>query len=319
MIGSLSSRFGITAAGLSVVALVAAGCGTDAGPATSASASEEPAAAGAGGQISVVASTDVYGSIAAAVGGERVDVTSIIDDPNADPLEYEATPADAAAVAEAQVVIMNGNGYDEFMSQLVEAAGNVETVLDVSQLSGLQPADGEGEFNEHVWYSLDTVRALAETLAADLGEASPEDADTFAGNAEEFSGQVDALKEQVADISSASQGARVAVTEPLANYLLDEAGVENPTPEEFQEAIEEGNDPSAAVLQEMLALFGDDPVQALILNTQTQSAVTDQVREAAEAAEVAVVEMSETLTTPDYVDWMGGQIQALAAALEAGN
>lgn len=69
----------------------------------------------------------------------------------------------------------------------------------------------------------------------------------------------------------------------------------------------------------MLALFGDDPVQALILNTQTQSAVTDQVREAAEAAEVAVVEMSETLTTPDYLDWMGGQIQALAAALEAGN
>jgi len=309
-------RRGTSAAILSSLALAVAGCSSDAEPA--ASTSEGASSAGTAEQISVVASTDVYGSIAATVGGERVAVTSIIDDPNADPLEYEATPDDAAAVAGAQVVILNGNGYDEFMSQLVEAAGDVGTVLDVSELSGLQPAEGEGEFNEHVWYSLETVRTLAETLAADLGEASPEDAETFASNAAEFTGQVEALEEQVAEIASASGGARVAVTEPLANYLLDEAGVDNPTPEEFQEAIEEGDDPPAAVLQEMLDLFGDDPVQALVLNTQTQSAVTDQVREAAEGADVAVVEMSETLTTPDYVEWMGGQIEALATALEAG-
>lgn len=272
----------------------------------------------ADGPVKVVASTNVYGSIAETVGGAEVEVTSIIDNANADPLEYEATPADGAAVSAADVVILNGNGYDEFMTQLVDAAGDVETVIDVSDVSGLKPAAetaGE-EFNEHVWYSLETVQTLAMTLATDLGETRPAMAETFTDNATAFGEQVSELQQQLVDIAAEHKGTRIAVTEPLANYLLTDAGLENVAPEEFQEAVEEGDDPSAAVLQEMLSLFGADPVELLILNTQTQSPVTDQVLQAAEAAGVPVVRMSETLTAPDYVTWMGGQIEALAAALD---
>lgn len=328
------ARPGAVAAAAAALALLAAGCGssdeatrpgvrpTSVAPSPGASGSPtpteaEPSATPAGDPVSVVASTDVYGSIASTVGGSDVEVTSIIDDDGADPLEYESTPADAAAVSAAQVVILNGNGYDEFMPQLVDAAGGDKTVLDVSELSGLKPAaEAAGEeFNEHMWYDLETVQKLATTLATDLAEVRPEAAQTFAANATAFNAEVDALKARLKDISATNAGGRIAVTEPLANYLLIDAGLENVAPEEFQEAIEEGTDPPAAVLQEMLTLFTGDPAEVLILNTQTQSAVTDQVVQAAEAAGVPVVRMSETLTAEGYLTWMGGQVDALATAL----
>lgn len=301
---------------LAVLTVLLAGCGTTE---PSAEAGGAATAGGRGEAVRVVASTDVYGSIASSVGGDLVEVTSVISDSGADPLEYESTPSDAVAVTQAQVVIYNGGGYDEFMPQLVEGAGGIESVVNVSELSGLSSAaeaTGE-EFNEHVWYDLETVQDLAVRLAAELGKAVPDEVETFEANAAEFNAQVDGLRDQLAQISAESGGARIAVTEPLTNYLLEDAGLENVAPEEFQEAIEEGSDPSAAVLQQMLGLFGDDPVEVLVLNTQTQSAVTDQVVQAAEAARVPIVQMSETLTAPEYVQWMSGQIDALAAALDA--
>ncbi len=301
---------------VSVLAMVATGCGSQdeaAEPEPGRDASGEPAET-----TSVVASTNVYGSVVEAVAGDRVEVTSLIDNANADPLEYETTAADAAAVSEAQLVIFNGNGYDSFMPQLIQAGGGNAEVIEVSELSGLRDAeggDGEGEFNEHVFYDLATIQTLAEATARALGEVSPADAATFTENAAAFNEEIQGLRTELEAIAGDHQGARVAVTEPLPGYLLEEAGLENVAPDEFAEAIEEGNDPSAAVLAEMLALFGADPVEVLILNTQTQSAITDQVRQAAEAAGVPVVEMSETLTEPDYLTWMGGQIDALAEAL----
>src|SRR5262245_34774886 len=66
-----------------------------------------------GGKVSAVASTDVWGSVIAAVGGDNVQVTSIIHDPQADPHSYETTPQDAIAAQGAQLTLQNGGGYDD--------------------------------------------------------------------------------------------------------------------------------------------------------------------------------------------------------------
>ena len=307
-----STRRSVLTLAVALVVTTACGSGGD---------SDAGAADSSGDQqrLNVVASTDVYGSIAERIGGNEVQVTSIIDRTNADPLEYEATPADGVAVSRADVVVFNGNGYDEFMPRLIAASQGVESVVNVTELSGLSPsAEAAGEeFNEHVWYSLDTVRALAAALASEMGEARPAAASAFTDRSAAFAEEISGLQKQVADIASRNKGTRIAVTEPLANYLLEDAGLDNVAPEQFQEAVEEGDDPSAEALQEMLALFGQDPVEVLVLNTQTQSAVTDQVVQAAQRAGVPVLRMSETLTSPSYTEWMGGQIGALAAALES--
>jgi zinc/manganese transport system substrate-binding protein len=311
------------AAVTALAVLTVAGCGTG-GPA--------PAAApGADAPLTVVTSTNVYGSIAKAVAGDRITVESLIDDPAADPHSFESTPSDAATVADARVVVFNGGGYDDFMTQLVEAGGGDPTVIDVAEISGLLPAKDataeehaagqaehdHGAFNEHFWYSLPTVQALATRLAGDLGAADPAGAAGYTANADAFNARVADLLTRAQAIGTAHSGARVAVTEPVPGYLIQAAGLTDVTPPEFSKAIEEDTDPPAAVLQETLALFQGDPVRALVLNAQTQTPTTDQVQQAAQTAGVPVVEVTETLPagTTDYVSWMGAEIDALAGAL----
>ena len=100
--------------------------------------------------------------------------------------------------------------------------------------------------------------------------------------------------------------------------LIESAGLVDATPPEFARAIEEDTDPPAAVVAQTLQLFGSDPVRALIVNAQTETPTTDQVRQAAQTGGVPIVEVSETLPagSGDYVSWMGGQVDALATALD---
>lgn len=302
--------------------------------ALSACGSGPAATADGDGALTVVASTNVYGSIAEAVGGSTVTVESLITDPAADPHSYESTPADAATVAGGDVVVFNGGGYDEFMPQLLESAGGEPTVIDVAELSGLVPAEEAGEehaegeehageehgaFNEHFWYSLPTVQALATRLAAELGSADPANAAAYTANAEAFNTSIAALLQRAEAVGASVPGGRVAVTEPVSAYLIEATGLVDATPPAFAEAVEEDTDPPAAVVAETLALFtpgAPDPVRALILNAQTETPTTDQVRQAAEAAGVPVVEVTETLPEgTDYLGWMTAQVEALASAL----
>jgi zinc/manganese transport system substrate-binding protein len=302
------------AAVAALAVLTVAGCGSGTEAPAAAPPAEDPA-------LPVVASTNVYGSIVQAVGGDHVSVDSLIDDPSADPHSYESTPADAAAVAKARLVVVNGGGYDDFLTRLVESSGANPTVVDVAGLSGLVPAEeqhaegepqGEehghehGEFNEHLWYSLPTVQKVATQIAADLAAADPADAAEYTANAEAFNARVAELISRAEAVGKAQPGT-----------LVQTAGLTDATPHEFTEAIEEDTDPPAAVLQETLALFSGDPVRALIVNAQTETPSTDQVRDAAQTAGVPVVEMTETLPegVTDYTTWMGGQIDALASAL----
>jgi zinc/manganese transport system substrate-binding protein len=313
-------RLGAVAAAVTS-SLALAACGSAPAPSaapTAATAATTPA-------VNVVASTNVYGSIAQAVGGGRVTVKSIINNPDADPHEYESTPADAAAVNDAQIVIVNGGGYDDFATKLVDSAATKPTVLNVVDLSGLQnatpatPAAGGDapEFNEHVWYSLPTVEKLADRLAADLSTADPADAATFTANAAAFKGKVDDLVGKLDTIKSAHAGDKVAITEPVPLYMIQDAGLVNATPADFSAAAEEGTDPPAAVLKETLDLFTSKTVKVLLPNAQTESPSTKQVEQAATTANIPIVPVTETLPAgvSDYLTWQGQQIDALSAAL----
>ena len=212
----------------------------------------------------VVASTNVYGSIVRAVGGDRVTVTAIIHGPDADPHEYEASPADAAAVNDAALIIVNGGGYDDFAAKLVDVLGRQahrhrrrRALRAPARRAGQterETSGGEehGEFNEHVWYSLPTVEKLADRLAADLAAVDPAGTAAYTADAAAFKARVDGLTAAVDPIKAAHAGNKVAITEPVPLYLVQDAGLENATPEEFSEAVEEGTDPSAAVLNDAL-------------------------------------------------------------------
>ncbi|MFC4946802.1 metal ABC transporter solute-binding protein, Zn/Mn family [Pseudonocardia sp. GCM10023141] len=307
-------RLGIGAAVAATVTLALTACGSPAATA--------PPTAGGSTPIAVVTSTNVYGSIVKAIGGDKITVDSLINDPAADPHSYESTPADAVKISKAAIVVLNGGGYDDWMPKLVQSAGDAagRTVIDVAALSGLEPspAPTDGSFNEHVWYDLPTVTKLASTLSDDLAKADAANAATYSANAQAFIAKLAELTTKTKAIGTAHPGARVAITEPVPGYLIKAAGLTDATPTEFAEAVEEDIDPPAAVLQATLALFaGTDRVKALILNAQTETPTTNQVKQAAQTSGVPVVDVTETLPAgaTDYVTWMGGEIDALATAL----
>jgi len=279
---------------------------------------------GSGGSaaVDVVASTDVYGSIAQLIGGDRVQVTSIIHSATQDPHSYEATTRDQLAVSQAAIVLENGAGYDHFVDAMLTSSGNTgAAVLNAVELSGLAPAGADPAeqiegFNEHVWYSFPAMQALARSLSSTLSSLDPAGAATFSSNEQSFSTAVDGLSARAAQLASAHGGQGAAITEPVPLYLLEAAGLTNKTPEAFSEAIEEGSDVAPAVLQQTLALFSDHAVVLLAYNEQTASAETEQLQQAAQAAGIPVVSFTETLPEgKDYLGWMSANLDALGAAL----
>lgn len=308
-------------AGLSLSAVLAMGasaCGGEGG-----GAAED-------GKVRVVTSTNVWASVVAAVGGDHVEVIPIISDAAADPHSYQAAAADAAEVRSAELLVYNGGGYDDFFAQLAEGA-DVPAVVAVEQAGAHDGHEDHGDHshehghhshghehgNEHVWYDLEVTNAVAERVAAELGELLPRQSDVFDRNAADFAERIDGLRHDVERVAEEHAGAKVVATEPIAHHLLAAAGLEDATPHEFAAAVENETDVPPAAQQQMLELV-EDEVDVVVRNVQTITPATENVVGAAEQAGTPVVDVTETLPErqTDYIAWMGGQIDALAKALD---
>ena len=262
------------------------------------------------GGLSVVASTNVWGDVVNQVGGSLVSVTSFINSPTADPHSYEANARDELAIKKSVLVVANGGGYDDFIDAMVASLPSPPPVLHAYTIANT------GQGNEHVWYDLPAVRAVADQVAAQLEHIDPAHAATFTANAQAFDAQVANLESQVAAIKQQAAGAGVAITESVPHYLLQEAGLQNLTSPEFSNAIENETDVPPEVLASTLALFSTHQVRALVYNDQTTSSQTQQVMAAAKAAGIPVVAVSETLPSGvGYVEWMQRTITALREAV----
>ncbi|WP_124710248.1 metal ABC transporter solute-binding protein, Zn/Mn family [Gordonia insulae] len=278
----------------------------------------------ASGTPTVVTSTNVWGSVASAVAGDKATVTSLYTNAEGDPHEFEPSASDTASVADADVVVLNGGHYDAYMESAIEGT-DVTSVNAFEILEGDSHDHAAGDdhdhssMNEHVFYDLEVVGQVATKVGDALAEKDPANADTFRANAQAFTTKIDGLREKLAAIKTAHDGTKVAQTEPLAGYLLDEAGLVDVAPAGFTQSVEEGQSPSAADRAAMEDLLTSRTVHAFIYNTQASDSVTEALRATADSAKVPVVEFTETLPdgTTDYIAWQTGQIDALSSALDA--
>lgn len=297
-----------------VSALALAGCSSSGDAAPSASGSP-------GGPITVVASTNVYGDIAKTIGGDQVEVTSLIADESKDPHDFEATATDQLDIKDAQLLIENGGGYDPFMASLKDAAGSdaplISAVTFSPEWTGSDPSDAVEGFNEHVFYDPQTIAAVADEIADQLGALDPADAATFTANAKEFRADIDAKVTPIlSEIAAAHTGAEIFVTEPVPLYLAEAAGLKNVTPPAFSEAVEEGQDVPPATLLDALTLVGGGSVKLVFVNAQAAGAETTQVESKAAEANVPVIKASELLPEGEnYVSWMTDMATQIKTAL----
>lgn len=269
---------------------------------------------GMGGRIPVAASTNVWGAVVAAVGGDAVDVKAIIDDPSQDPHDYESTPQDVATIHNAKLVVANGGGYDDFFTKAVEVGSASKESIVAFDLSG-KPSTPDT--NTHIFYDLPTVKKVSDQAAADLGQLDPAKKEQFATNAKTFETKVDQVMAKIKQIGTQHPGKKVVVTEPIADYLLQAADVADITPPAFVEAVEKGDDIPVLAAQQMEQLISGKQADAVIDNAQTEDDTTRSLESKAAAAGLPVVKVTETLPPGegDYLHWIEKEINSLVEAL----
>ncbi|GAA2882225.1 metal ABC transporter solute-binding protein, Zn/Mn family [Microbacterium esteraromaticum] len=299
------------------------------------------------GALQVVASTNVYGQLASQIGGDRVEVTSLIDSAEKDPHGYEATARDRLAVQKADLVIENGGGYDAFMQELID--GSDAVVITAAEFShdypdavvedhdehadehaeGSEHADEHAEeeagheghshiegFNEHVWFDVHTMSHVAEQIAADLTEIDPAGKSEYEAAAEKLAADLEGIEGELHALHEKLEGTPVFITEPLPGALAAAAGLDDVAPDGFASAVEEGNEVAPATLLESLSLVEDGKVQAVLANAQTGGGETSRIEDAAKAADIPVITFHELLEADQsYAEWMRTAISDLAAAL----
>jgi zinc/manganese transport system substrate-binding protein len=267
------------------------------------------------GKFPVVASTNVWGDIAKQVGGDQVEVTSIVTDPDQDPHEFQADARNQLAVSKAYLIIENGGGYDDFMGTMISASKNTTaTLIDAAKVSGKNTSSDT--FNEHLWYDMPTVQKVASSLVPAFARIDPKHAAYFAKNARTLIQKIETLSANEAAIKAKHKGQPVSITEPVPLYMLTAMGLVNKTPAEFSEAIENGTDVAPDVLQQTLQLYSEHAVKLLAYNEQTTGPQTSAVLDAAKSASIPVVPVTETMPQKkNFQGWMQDNITAIGKAL----
>ncbi|HVY21618.1 MAG TPA: zinc ABC transporter substrate-binding protein [Bauldia sp.] len=263
--------------------------------------------------IAIVAAENFYGEAAAAIGGDRVQVTSVIVQQGTDPHDYEPTPSVATAVADAGIVILNGADYDPWMTRLVDASANDQRkVIDVASLIGRAPGD-----NPHVWYDPKAMPALANALADTLSALDPGGKAGYEQRRDQFLATLAPIQAKIGQLRARFAGTPVTATEPVFGYMAEALGFKMQN-DAFQTAIMNETEPSAGAVASMEDDIRQGRVKVLFYNSQVEDPLTQHLSEAAKAAGVPVVGVTETQPAGQtFPQWMLGELDATAKALGA--
>ena len=263
--------------------------------------------------IKVVAAENFYGDVAKQLGGDRVSVTSILSDPNADPHEYESSVPDAVAVSQADIVVENGLEYDTWMDKLLSASPNSSRQV----LVGGQIAAHPLPDNPHVWYGIDNMQSIATAITGALKKSDPNDSAIFDSNFQTFVSSLSPLQQKMDEIKTSYQGTPVALTETIYLYQTQVMGLNVLTPYNFEKALAEGNDPAVADVKTTDQQVQNKQVKVLIYNSQTVTPITTNLENMAKQLGIPVVQVSETMPQDKtYQSWMLGQLNDLEQALQ---
>ena len=304
----------------------------------------------------VYATTNVWGSVAKAVGGDKVNVIVGVDDLSQDPHDYQATATDKLNITKSAIMLVNGGGYDDWGISLAESVSHKPVVINAVALSGLspntdnaadeptseqhqheiktadpQPSDhphvpseahskvhshSHGDFNEHVFFSLDTAKKVAEAVNKQLAATSPANQAIYAKNTQQFIQQIDALKVKAKQIGQ-QKAITAFATEPVTGYLLADMGIKDVTPKAYVVQSETDAGVSVKVLNDSKSLLSNKQVGLLVVNAQSEDATSKQLITLAKASTVPVVAVYETL--PDgvtsYTQFIEKTLDDFAAAM----
>ena len=265
-------------------------------------------------KIPVVAAENFYGDVVQQLGGDRVDVTSILSNPDQDPHLFEASPKTARALQHASLVVYNGADYDPWMAKLLAASkSTTRTTVVAAELTGKKGGD-----NPHLWYNPATMPKVARAVNAALVAADPAHKSAYHANLAKFLDSLKPIDAKVAELHGRYAGVPVTATEPVFGYMSDAVGLSMRNLR-FQLAAMNDTEASAADIAAFERDLREKRVRVLIYNSQATEALTKRMLKLAQQSQVPTMSVTETEPAgKTYQTWMLTQLDALGTALAAG-
>jgi zinc/manganese transport system substrate-binding protein len=293
-----------------LTALLLGGC-TAGGPSGPAIASGDPARC-PGRVLDVVVSVAQWGQLVHRLAGPCATVTTVISSAAIDPHEYEPTTGDIAAFQEADLVVLDGAGYDSWAAAAVADLDPGPARVVAAQVAGGTDPD------PHLWYSPVVVHRMTAAVTARLRALAPADAAVFTRSAAALDRDLAAYDRAVAALRPLAARHTYAATEPVFDRMAHALGLTDATPAGFRRAVSNESDPAPADVAALEAALTGRKVDVLIYNLQTEGAIPDQLRATAQRAGVPVVEVTESPPqgSGSFVAWQTAQLTDLANALE---
>jgi len=296
---------GAGAAAALATTLVLVGCGD--GQAAPAAPGSCPAA-----PLSIVVSVSQWGDIVHDLAAACGDVKTIIHGTSLDPHDYEPKPADLAAFTDADLVVVNGLGYDAWATKAAKAAGSSPAVVDAGTVVGKTEGD-----NPHVWYGPEFVNEVADAVTAELEALLPGARAYFDEKSVAWHAKMRPYYDEVSHLRRDFTGVTYGATEPVFDYMAQAIGLINDTPSGYERAAANEADPAPGDIHDFLTAIERSTIDLLVVNTQTSGALVDQLRHAAQSSGVPIVEVTEAPPNDaSFESWQLAQLHALAAAID---
>lgn len=270
------------------------------------------ASSNSSGTLNVVASINQWGSVASEIGGSRVKVTSIINSTAVEAHDYEPTSADIAAIAKADVIIVNGAGYDSWATKA--ASSTKAQVVNAAESGGKHDGD-----NPHVWFSAAVRTAAAKAIATAYQHSDAAHAEEYTKQLKAWQDKEKTLESAIAEAKQRLDGKKYAATESVAVYLADDLGLTDATPAGYAQAVANESEPASGDVTAFSKLLQAGSVALLVINTQESNATTKQLTTAAGQGGVRVVELTEQMPKQysTLTDWMTALVASFAASWKA--
>lgn len=260
--------------------------------------------------LHIVAAENFYGEIASTIGGENVQVTSILNHPQQDPHLFSTSPATAIAIAKANMIIYNGLDYDTWMEKLITAHSQKKNIIIVADLVHKKTGD-----NPHIWYDIQTMLVYAKYLTVQLSEMDPEHKLYFQQQLRQFDKHYQILQQQIKKDKIKFQNIPVIATEPLFNEMAYSLGL-NMFGKAFQLSVMNNSEPSPSEIKDFQNHLINHTVKVLILNNQVNNPLTKRMEEIALNVHIPCIGVSELQPlNEDYFTWMSRQLITLEKAL----
>jgi len=266
-------------------------------------------------RLSVVASFSILGDFARNVGGERVNVTTLVG-PNGDVHVYTPAPPDAKKIADAKLVIINGLGMEGWLPRLVQSSGGKATIVTASQGIALRKLGSDAD--PHAWQSVANAKIYVANIRDALSAAAPADAEVYRANANRYLAKLDALdravREAMAQIPQARR--KVISTHDAFGYFAAAYGIEFIAPL----GVSTESEASARDIAAIITQIRTRKVRAVFLENISDPRLMRRIS-AETGARIGGTLYSDSLTdekgdAPTYIDMVTHNAAVLRSALE---